>query len=161
MTARDLGGIAGKSLAVYLAVQAIQYGSMTAYLLQPAMRFATRRPNPNWPNYAVPAVLFAVGALVLWWSARRFWPSDAAEEPPIEVKDVKRVALSVLGTYFLVIYGGQTIVDAINLSQATAFVGPGQNPRWMMDCGVTLVGLALVIANMKKKEPVPGFDDFH
>ena len=159
MTARDLGGIASKSLAVYLGVQAVQYGSMTAFLLQPAQRFASRRPNPDWPNYAIPAIIFATGAIALWLAARRFWPNDVEHESTIQIDQLKRLAFALLGAYFLIVFGGPAILDVINSYETTAFNRPPQNPRWIVDCGVALIGLTLLIVS-RKKQPVPGFDDF-
>jgi hypothetical protein len=130
---------------------------MTAFLLEPAMRFATRRNIPSWPNYAVPTVIFAIGAIVLWVCSKRFWPGDVEQESSVDLDHLKRIAFSLLGAYYLIDNGAGLATDILASLQKDAFRVP-PSFRWTTDVLGALVGLVLVVAN-SKKAPVPGFDD--
>jgi hypothetical protein len=158
LTAKDLGAITSRALAIYVGIQAVQYASLTAQMVQPAMRFATRRNFPPWPNYAIPAAIFLVAAIALWVSSNRFWPRESEQEPAIEFDQLKRLVFMALGTYFLIDAAPSLIADVLSTMRNDVFTRTPGIERWIYDSGASVAGLGLIVANMKR-DPLPGFDD--
>lgn len=157
MTAKDIGGIASRMISVYLAVQAIESGSMVAFYLQPAMRYASRRPVPTWPSYAVSAAVFAIGAVVFWVMASRFWARDTELPSDVDLEKLKRIGFQLLGAYFLIDYAAAGFAEMASRAQVDLTPRAFPNARWEIYLGIAFIGLVLLVANTPRSS-VPDFD---
>lgn len=159
MRIRHITSLAFRLLAVYVGIVAIQYISMTARMTTPAMRNATNPRMMPWPNFAVPAALYVLGGLWLFWYSMRLAPKNVDEEEgPLEFEQIKNLAFTVLGAYFLISYAPLAISDALSAGFGIFNRTPTLD-RWITDVGCSLAGLFLIVANAPKGEGVPGFDE--
>jgi hypothetical protein len=156
MTARDAGGIASRMISVFLAVQALENGSMTAFFLQPAMRYASRRPVPTWPSYAISAGVFAVGAILFWVLSNRFW-SPESEPAQVDLEKLKRIGFQLMGAFFLIDYGGSGLAEMMSRASVDLTARAFPNARWEVYFGIAFIGLVLLVANTPRSA-VPDFD---
>jgi len=160
MNLRHISSLAFRMLSVYIGVVALQYGSLTAQMSTPAMRFSSRRNLPGWPNFAVPAVLYALAAAFLFWYAVGIAPKREDEETgTLSFDQLKKLAFLVLGAFFLISGAPLVISDVLSTMKGELFNRQPGLDRWIYDVGSSVAGLALVIANSPKGEPVPGFDE--
>jgi len=157
VTAKDAGGIASRLIAVYLAVQAIENGSMTAFLLQPAMRYASRRPVPAWPSYAISAGVFAIGAVLFWLMSSRFWPGESESDSEFDLEKFKRIVFSLLGAYLLITNGATGLIDIFIRVPQDLTQRSFPNVKSTIEFGAAFLGLCLIIAN-SARSPLPDFD---
>jgi hypothetical protein len=159
MRIQHISSLAFRLLAVYVGFVAIQYISMTARMSSPAMRNATQSRLPPWPNFAVPAALYIVGGLLLFWYSIRLAPkSTDEEEGALEFHQIKSLAFTVLGTYFLINYAPLVASDVL-ATVSNAFNRTPRLDQWITDVGSSLAGIFLIVANAPKREGVPGFDE--
>ncbi len=160
MSFKAATSLAFRLLSVYFAFVAIQYASMTARMVTPAMRFANiRNQPPPWPNFAVPAFLYIVGGALLYWYSVRTAPKSDEDMQPVSYDQLKSLLFMVLGAFFLINYAPLAVADVFSTFRDDFFNRQTGLDRWLTDFGSSLAGLALIVFNAPKREAIPGFDE--
>ena len=160
MTVKAITSLAFRLLSVYFAFVAIQYVSLTARMVTPAMRFANlRNQPPPWPNFAVPAFLYIVGAALLYWYSVRTAPPVGDDSGGITYDQLKSLLFMVLGAFFLINYAPLVIADLFSTFRDDFFNRQTGLDRWLTDVGSSVAGLALIVVNAPKREAIPSFDE--
>ena len=160
MKLKHTSALAFRVLAVYIGFVAIQYMSSTAQMITPAMRFATRRNFPSWPNFAVPGFMYIVGAVVLFFYSLKLAPkSDEEEDGSLTFEQLKGLSFLVLGAFFLINGVPLAITDLFSTLRPDLFNRQPGLDRWIYDVGSSNAGIGLIVANSPKREVVPGFDE--